>query len=418
MAHSINKNRLQVSIEQLSQFTEKDRPWTRRAFTSLYLEARKWLAEQFQQLNCLTYIDESGNLIAKMNNNTKQTIVIGSHIDTVPNGGKLDGIYGVLAGLEIMRTLKENNTKLAHNIEVIDFLSEEVSDFCLSCIGSRGMVRQLDTAMLAYKNGNNKPNSTLNDAINNMGGDTSKILTTPPRSDIRAFLECHIEQGQVLEQHQLDIGVVTSIVGLSKLEVVFKGRSNHAGTTPMHLRADAMVALSDFVLAVNKLAYEANINGKDYLVATAGAVELTPNTANVIPGQAKVILDIRSTSQKSKESFIAKILLMAERIAKQYSVRLASHRLLSNALPTPCHREIIKQFKTSCENLNFSYRLMPSGAGHDCAFLTQIAPAAMIFIPSKNGISHSPDEYSSPDELAKGCQVMFNTLLTIDKNNI
>lgn len=413
MTPTINKERLHNTVEQLAHYTEKDKPWTRRAFSKQYQEARNWLITQFEETGCNTHIDESGNLIAQLNNSAKKTIVIGSHIDTVPNGGKYDGILGVLVGLEILRVLKEQNLTLNHNLEVIDFLSEEVSDFGLSCIGSRGMVRKLNTEMLAYEN---QQKMTLNDAIKRVGGDTQKILNTKSRSDIKAFLECHIEQGRVLEDSQLDIGVVTSIVGLSKLELVFKGQSNHAGTTPMHLRSDAMLTLSHFIVEMTKLANAVNQNKKAYLVATAGLINITPNAANVIAGEAKVILDIRSTSQQIKEDFVTQLLIVAEKIAQQHSTQLKSQRLLSNTLPAPCHEKISDVFKESCHHLNLSYQLMPSGAGHDCAFMSQIAPSAMIFIPSKNGLSHSPDEYSTPDEMANGCQVMLEALFTIDKD--
>ena len=215
----------------LADITDPARPYTRRSFTALFLEGRAWLAQRFTEAGLATRIDTAGNLIGRIEGNNPEVgvIVIGSHSDTVPSGGRFDGIAGVATGLEIVRALRQSGTRLDHTIEIIDFLAEEPSEYGLSCVGSRGMTGSLEDKMLDLTEPGGEK---LRDALRRVGGNPDRLIEAK-RSDVSAFLELHIEQGIVLESRSLDIGVVTSIVGIRRIEIVFQGEADHAGTTPM-----------------------------------------------------------------------------------------------------------------------------------------------------------------------------------------
>src|SRR5258708_26331485 len=236
----VDADRLWADVMALAEIADTARPYTRRSFTALFLEGRAWLAQKFVEAGLTMRIDTAGNLIGRLEgkNPALGVIAIGSHSDTVPSGGRFDGIAGVAAGLEIVRALRDSGIRLEHSIEIIDFLAEEPSEYGLSCVGSRGMTGLLDGRMLALTEPGGE---TLRDALGRVGGDPDR-LEEAKRDDIKAFLELHIEQGIVLESQSLDVGIVTSIVGIRRIEVVFQGEADHAGTTPLGLRHDALVA--------------------------------------------------------------------------------------------------------------------------------------------------------------------------------
>src|SRR5271154_2868293 len=234
----IDADRLWGDVMALANVTDPARPYTRRSFTALFLEGRALIAQRFKEAGLTTRIDAAGNLIGRLvgSDAALGVIAIGSHSDTVPSGGRFDGVAGVAAGLEIARALGDAGLRLRHNLEVIDFLAEEPSEYGLSCIASRGMTGLLDDGMLELTE---PQGETLRDALRRIGGDPNR-LGHAKRDDIKAFLELHIEQGAVLESRSLDIGIVTSIVGIRRIEVVFHGEADHAGTTPMTMRRDAL----------------------------------------------------------------------------------------------------------------------------------------------------------------------------------
>jgi beta-ureidopropionase / N-carbamoyl-L-amino-acid hydrolase len=239
----VNPDRLWANIMALAEFTEQERPFTRRSFSPLFQKARLWLADQFKAAGLEVRIDSGGNLIGRREgrNPKRGTIAIGSHSDTVPSGGRFDGIAGLASALEIARSLDERQERLSHNLEVIDFLAEEPSEYGLSCVGSRAMAGALEPTMLEFRAAGGE---SLDAALRRVGGSPDN-LKSAKRSDIVAFVELHIEQGIVLERAALDIGVVSSIVGICRVELVFEGTADHAGTTPMSLRQDALVAASN-----------------------------------------------------------------------------------------------------------------------------------------------------------------------------
>ncbi|MBV9066581.1 MAG: Zn-dependent hydrolase, partial [Methylobacteriaceae bacterium] len=303
----------------LADITDPARPYTRRSFTTLFLEGRALVARRLVEAGLTTRIDTAGNLIGRIEGRKPElgVIAVGSHSDTVPSGGRFDGIAGVATGLEIARALRDSGTRLDHTLEVIDFLAEEPSEYGLSCVGSRGMTGSLDGKMLDLVEAGGEK---LRDALRRVGGDPDR-LDQARRSDIRAFLELHIEQGIVLESQSLNVGVVSSIVGIRRIEIIFEGEADHAGTTPLHLRQDALVAAANTVGIVRHIAEELDAGGSDYFVATVGILAVEPSASNIVPGRCRLIVDARTTNPALTARFVAAVDRESEAAAKTARVR-------------------------------------------------------------------------------------------------
>jgi N-carbamoyl-L-amino-acid hydrolase len=337
-------------------------------------------------------------------------MLIGSHSDTVPDGGRFDGIAGVLAALEVARALEDRGIALVHALEVIDFLAEEPSEYGLSCVGSRGLAGALEAKELALTG---PEGETLAAATARMGG-APKRLDTAPRSDIFAYLELHIEQGTVLERNRLDIGIVTAIVGISRVEIVFAGEAAHAGTAAMMARRDAAVAAAKAVLAVRDMAVSLAERGEGYVVATTGIVEISPGAANVVPGQARLVVDLRAETAALQREFLRDLETSMAAIARTEDVRLARYAVLSHNDPTACDTRLRRVLAESAAVLGLGAIDMASGAGHDAAFVSRVAPSSMLFIPCRGGRSHCPEEWSEPREIAAGAAVLLEAVRRID----
>ncbi|HJE63737.1 MAG TPA: hydantoinase/carbamoylase family amidase, partial [Alcaligenes faecalis] len=287
----LNQERLWRSTQELAAFTLPDQPWTRRAFSDLFLQSRQWLLQQFEEAGLTVRMDAAGNLIGRREGRKPglAPITTGSHCDTVMYGGRYDGIIGVLAGLEVARCLNEQNIQLDHPFEVVDFLSEEPSDYGVSCVGSRAMGGVLSDAMLAERN---PQGETLAQGIARIGGRPQELAQARRApGDTAAFVELHIEQGPVLESRNLPIGVVSNIVGICRHRIIITGRPDHAGTTPMDIRRDALVGASLIISEVDRKARRA-LGGPDYLVATIGNLNLTPNASNAVPGRVEMMVEV------------------------------------------------------------------------------------------------------------------------------
>jgi N-carbamoyl-L-amino-acid hydrolase len=297
----IDRDRLWADIIALGEITDPARPYTRRSFSALFLEGRDWLAQRFRDAGLSTHIDIAGNLIGRREGTDPAlgTIVIGSHSDSVPSGGRFDGMAGVIAGLAIARDLQAHGIALRHNLEVIDFLAEEPSEYGISCVGSRALAGMLSPANLALRN---KHDETLETALTRMGGDPSR-LDGAVRTDVAAAFELHIEQGPVLEAKELDIGIVTSIVGITRIEITFQGTAGHAGTTPMTLRRDPLIAAAGLIGWISDTATTFAARGQGHFVATTGIVEVLPNASNVIPKTTRIVIDARSEDRELMAEF-------------------------------------------------------------------------------------------------------------------
>ncbi len=404
----VSAPRIAGDIDALAAITEPGHPWTRRAFSALHREGRAWLERRFQAAGLETHIDASGNLIGRRPGRKpgSGTLMLGSHSDTVPDGGRFDGVAGVVAALEVARSLADAGIVLDHDLEIVDFLAEEVSIFGVSCIGSRGMAGVRPPEWL----GREAEGITLADGLISAGGSTT---TDPPRRDIKAFLELHIEQGTILESENCDIGIVTAIAGIARIEITVMGQADHAGTTPMGSRRDALAAASRLVLAVEELA-SAQAKGPRYFAATVGEFAMLPNAANVVPSHVRMLVDIRSEQRDDLEAFAASLDELSVELSKDRNVTIESRRI-SDAPAVPMDEGIGAMFAEATDNLGASHRYLASGAGHDAAFMARVARSAMVFIPCLEGRSHAPEEWADNEDIALGAAVLLATVFALDK---
>jgi beta-ureidopropionase / N-carbamoyl-L-amino-acid hydrolase len=410
----LNAERLWADVMALAELTEPERPYTRRSFSPLYLKGRAWLAERFAEAGLQTHVDAAGNLIGRMEgeNPSRGVIAVGSHSDTVPSGGRFDGIAGLIAGLEIVRALRDAHVRPAHGLEVIDFLAEEPSDFGLSCIGSRGVSGALEASMLDMKEPGGE---TLREALRRIGGDPNRIATAH-RVDIKAFLELHIEQGIVLETKSLDVGIVTSIAGVRRIEIVFEGTADHAGTTPMALRRDALVAAAHTVTSIRRIAERLSDQTTDYFVATVGILTVEPGASNVVPARCRMVIDVRTTNPALTDEFAGLIEQASAAHAAEARVSRAPLVTLSDGPPVACDPGLRAALRRSADDLNLRQIDIASGAGHDAAFMSRVCPSAMVFVPCRKGKSHSPDEWAEREAVAAGAAVVLQTIKSLDRS--
>jgi N-carbamoyl-L-amino-acid hydrolase len=408
----VDAARIAEDIDALAAIAEPDRPWTRRAFSPLFLKGRAYIEERMKSAGLETQIDAGGNLIGRRAGNKPGlgTIMIGSHSDTVPDGGRFDGIAGVISALEVARALKDRGIELDHDLEIVDFLAEEVSIFGVSCIGSRGMTGQLPDAWLSRVSGERD----LAHGITEVGGDPLK-LPEQRRPDLKGFLELHIEQGPVLEAEKKDIGIVTAIAGITRIEITVEGRADHAGTTPMDRRADALVAASELVLDIRNKALALSA-GPTHFAATVGEFRIEPNAANVVPSRVVLLIDARAEAREEMEGFCSFVDTAAARVAAVHGVAIRPPHRVSDNLPTPCNAALIATLERASDAVEARHRRMASGAGHDTAWIARVAPAAMIFVPCREGRSHSPDEWAENDDIALGAAVLFEAVREMDKS--
>lgn len=408
----VDQERLWADVMALGEISDPTLPYTRRSFTPLFLQGREFIAERFREAGLSVRLDSAGNLIGRREGKDPQrgVLMIGSHSDSVPNGGRFDGIAGVLAGLEAARALRDGKVELAHSLEIVDFLAEEPSVFGLSCIGSRGMSDCLEPAMLQMTapGGN-----TLAEAMRYIGANP-EALDAARRDDIRAFFELHIEQGAVLETAEKDIGIVSGIVGITRIEIEFSGEADHAGTTPIHLRRDALVPAASTVTRVRELAEEIARTCEPYFIATVGMIDVSPGASNVVPRRATIVIDARTSDRALLERFLAAVDEGSASAAAKSRVERARFEVLSDSMPVDCDPALQELLRAAAGRRGFSHQTLPSGAGHDAAFMTRLAPTAMVFIPCRRGKSHSPREWTEPSQLANGTAVMLDALLAAD----
>jgi N-carbamoyl-L-amino-acid hydrolase len=407
----LNAERLNARVERLARLTLPDVPWTRRAFSPLFTEARKWLGEEFAAAGLTVTQDAGGNLIGRRPGKGRRTkpLITGSHCDTVVGGGRFDGIVGVLAGIEVAHTLNEQGITLEHPFEVIDFLSEEPSDYGISCVGSRAFSGMLDAGMLASKNA---AGETLGEALRRMGCNPDALKALRAADSTAAFVELHIEQGPVLESRRLPIGVVTNIVGIRRVLITVTGRSDHAGTTPMDIRCDALVGAARLIDGAYRMASAKN--GKPhYVVATIGRVVVAPNMPNAVPGHVELMLEVRSDSNGILDRFPEDLLASAADDLRALRVSAgAAH--VSRAKPTDCHSLVMEAVERAADAMGYASMHLPSGAGHDAVYVAPTGPIGMIFIPCLGGRSHCPEEWIEPQQLLDGTRVLYRTILELD----
>ena len=376
----------------------------RVAYSEADLAGRAFTLQLMRDAGFAPRIDTAGNIYARLegSNRALAPILIGSHIDSVTDGGNFDGPVGSFGAIEVARTLRETNTRLRHALDVVIWQNEEGGT-----TGSKTAIGEMTDAELAKVARSGK---TIREGIGIIGGDVSRLAeSVKKRGDIACYIELHIEQGGLLEKAGKQIGVVQGIVGLRWFEVTITGFANHAGATPMDQRQDAMLAAAKFTVAVND-AVRAEPGRQ---VATVGRMVVSPNTTNVIPGQVVMTVDLRDLDQKKIEHFTEVFERLAREIGTATKTAFAFKRL-TDSKPAISDTKVMQWIESSATALSLSSQRMPSGAGHDAQEIAHIAPMAMIFIPSVGGISHSPKEFSRAADITNGADVLLNAVIAAD----
>ncbi|MDR3798995.1 MAG: allantoate amidohydrolase [Terracidiphilus sp.] len=381
---------------RIAAMSEEEGRTTRRFLTPPMREVHKLLRERMEAMGMTVSVDAAGNLRGSRRPPGSRTrrLIIGSHIDTVPNAGAFDGILGVALALECVEIAQE--LKLPLPIEIIAFSEEEGVRFGVPFIGSRAAAGRFDPALLKLKDADGV---TLEDAIRAFGLDPEEIEKAAIGDDASGFFEIHIEQGPLLEAEDLRVAAVTAIVGQSRHILTWTGLANHAGTTPMHLRRDALAGAAEWVVAAEALALRT-----DGLVATVGHVDVEPNAGNVIAGAVHVSLDVRHADDAARKSAVEALLAQAEAIAHRRSLALQCTRQMDQPA-VPMDERLTAFLAEAIETAGLPVKLMPSGAGHDAMVMAGRLPAAMLFLRSPGGLSHHPDETVLEGDVAAALEV-------------
>jgi len=401
----VNKDRIEKRIMELAKYGKNENGHGYRvAYSKVDQEGRAWYIDQLRSAGMEVFVDYAGNIIGKRQgkNPSLKPIAFGSHIDMVPDGGNYDGCVGSVAALEVINILNENKITTNHPLQIMIFSNEEGY-----VVGSSAIAGHLSEQDLQNKS---HSGLTVAEGIRAIGGDPEKIKEVAgEKGDLTTFLELHIEQGSFLERDHIQIGVVEGIVGIAQWDVVFEGFANHAGTTPMNMRRDALLAASQFNIAVNDVVR--SCEGRQ--VGTVGKIRAEPGAPNVIPGKVIASLELRDLSYEKIEMLFSEIKKKADKIAASSGVKISFTQTLS-VKPALMNGEIKSHIIQSAKLLGLSYQNMPSGAGHDSQEMATIAPVGMIFVPSVGGISHSPMEFTSAIDMANGANVLLQAILAID----
>lgn len=408
-----NSNRIQRDIERLSLFVDPNEPGhTRIFFSEEYRKATDHIAQLMQaEAGLSVRRDTAGNLIGRIEGRVANApcIMVGSHLDTVRGGGRFDGIAGVVAGLEVARVFKEDSQSLDHPLEIVAFLGEEPSHFGLSTTGSRAMAGKLSETMLTTAT--DPSGRTLGQAIDAMGGDSKRIHAAKRHpEELFAYLEMHIEQGPVLDVNEIPIGVVSGIVGITRGSIKIFGKMDHAGTTPMSIRKDALTATAEIILALENLCRQ-----HDHLVGTVGQLDVFPNSANVVPGEVALGFEIRSLDTELNASIIESFEKEIDAIEEKRKVA-AERKTWVSSPNVHFDPKMVNLATDVCNRIGVGYLEMPSGAGHDANHMAGLTQAGMIFVPSKDGRSHCPEEWTDFEDLSMGTSVLGNMIISLDKS--
>ncbi len=407
--YSINETRINQTMQELGQLGDSPECMLRVAYSPEDIAGRDYAVKLMREAGLETRIDTAGNIIGRRSgsDDSLPAIAMGSHTDTVPEGGKYDGALGVMAAIEVIRTLEEQGHRTRHPLEVIDFTNEEGTRFHRWLVGSRSMSGLLEQEDLDAEDDDG---FGLGPCLADIGGDISRIEEAVRKpGELAAYFELHIEQGPYLDRSGTPIGVVTGITGRAVFEVEIEGKANHAGTTPMSTRRDALVSASKLVLAVQKMAAEQEI----CRVSTVGSIKAVPNAVNVIPGSASIGLEFRDTDMEALAAAEQELRRITDKASVDdvVDIEVIRHRFTTAVPITPDMQALVAE---AAENCGLEWESLASGAGHDAQAVANIAPVAMIFVPSLDGISHSKEEYSTPQDCANGAQVLLELLLLAD----
>ncbi len=403
---TVDGARLNARLEALSKFGRNAQGGvTRVAYTEEDRQARAWVLDRMRQAGLDVRVDAAGNLVGRRagRDPSAPPLVMGSHIDSVPEGGRYDGCVGSMAAIEVVETLRDRGIETRHPVEVDIFQNEEGG-----LVGSRALSGELTEADLEVRNASGR---TRREGIAFIGGDPSGLASVRRRpGEIAAYLELHIEQGGILDEQGLDIGVVQGIVGIGWWRVTVEGEANHAGTTPMRRRRDALVAAARFVDGVHRLARETP--GRH--VMTVGQLRVEPGAPNVIPGRVELTLEVRDLDRRTIDRLFDQARALAERVGPETGTQFRLEPV-DHHDPALADERIQRVIESAARGLGLTTLAMPSGAGHDAQSLSRLGPMGMIFVPSVGGYSHTAKEYSTPEAITNGANVLLRTLLELDR---
>jgi N-carbamoyl-L-amino-acid hydrolase len=414
LSDRVRADRIAADLAALAELTRRDDSgYTRLAFSDEDRRGRAWLRQRMAAGGLTARLDAAGNIIGRREAEGRPggapsgALAIGSHIDTVPHGGRFDGVAGVVAGLEVARVLSETRRHTRHPLEVIAFTGEEVSPFGISAVGSRAMAGKLVAAQARELR--DPDGRTLAEAIDSVGGDAARLeLARRPRGALAHYLELHIEQGPVLDRERAAVGVVTGLTAGHRLRVRLGGRPDHAGTTPMAMRRDALGGAAEVALALERVASETPDT-----VGTVDSLTAHPNRVGVVPAQVEMLLEFRSASPDRIATQRKKLLHAIDEIARRRGLDVSWEFVLEER-PVPIAAETVALAAAVCQELGIAYRRLASGVSHDAGQIAEIAPVALLFVPSVGGRSHCPEELTRTEDLAAGTRALLELLLRLD----
>ncbi len=400
----VNKERLWDSLMEMAQIggTEKG-GCARLALTDLDRQGRDLFVRWCKEAGCTITVDRMGNIFARRpgRNNDLPPVVCGSHLDTQPTGGKFDGVFGVLAGLEVIRTLNDYKYETDAPVEVSVWTNEEGSRFAPAMVAS-GVFAGVFTEEYGLSRAD-LDGKTMGEELERIGYKGDLAVGGRP---FKAFFEAHIEQGPILEAEKKTIGIVQGIQGIRWFECTVTGVESHAGTTPMNRRKDAMLGVSRIVDRINKIA----LGHAPFAVSTVGLVKVSPNSRNVIPGSVFFSVDLRHPKDETLLAMKAELEAATNEICAELGLTHDLHEIWYNP-PAPFDPDCIASVRQAAEEAGYSHMDIVSGAGHDAGYLCKVAPTAMVFVPCEDGISHNEVENATPEDLAAGCNVLMRAML-------
>lgn len=404
---AVDQNCLLAEIEELARISEAEPPAvTRIVFTPKDLEARAWLRTKFREAGLAVRQDAIGNTFARWvgTDDSAAPVGTGSHVDAIPNAGKYDGVVGVLGGLEAIRALQRSGFQPRHPIELIVFTSEEPTRFGIGCLGSRMVSGALSPEAARFlTDGTALP---LEDVRQRAGMQGSLESVRLPSGCYSSFVELHIEQGPLLERARVPIGIVESIAAPASLQIFIEGAGGHAGGVLMPDRKDALCAAAEIVLTIE---HAARSSGSQDTVATVGVCDIFPGAVNSIPSRARLTLDARDVDLARRDSVLQSIRDQAQLVSEKRGVSVRFEVVNADA-PASCSPIVTEALAQSCGKHSLPFQKMVSRAYHDSLFMSRIAPTGMLFIPCRNGYSHRPDEFASPEDIGRGTLVLAETL--------
>ena len=401
-------------FDKLTTYGETNEGINRIAYSTAEQNALNYLREVAINNQLSVKKDAIGNLFIRRNglDNSLPIVAMGSHIDSVYNGGKYDGVIGVIAGLEVLLSLNDTSIETQHPIELIIFACEESARFGTATIGSKTMTGNITKKeLLKLKD---RDDISFAHALEDNGLDIQEIdKAKRKKSEFLCFIELHIEQGPILEQRNIDIGIVTGISAPTRFKVMIIGEASHSGSTPMNFRKDALTGASEITLSLEAIAAREAHHGT---VSTVGVANVYPGAMNVIPGQVELLVDIRSINAQSKIRVVNQFTREINEICTRRSLT-SEIELLSDEIPTLLDEKLIENTEMICNSLGYNYIKMPSGAGHDAMNMASFCKTGMLFIPSEDGLSHNPKEFTEISEIKKGTKVLRELIIKLAKGS-